>query len=94
MLSVRFSLNCSVYAAGVDAEAKHRIPTPERMPVLIDGSITLRDLYAAAKRIDADAGQDPPHMTAVELIDVLYHYVHPAGYRGRGRPPPRPLHSG
>lgn len=72
--------------------AKRRLPVPTRMPVLINGSISLRDLFSAAARIDADAGTDPPHMTASELVEFLSYYVHPPGYTGRGRP--RALHSG
>jgi hypothetical protein len=69
-----------------------RLPIPSRMPTMVNGQIWLRDLYQAAARIDADAGKEPPQMTATELIEVLSYYVHPPGYTGRGRP--RALHSG
>lgn len=71
---------------------KRRLPVPGRMPVMVNGAIWLRDLYSAAARIDADAGKDPPQMTASELVEVLSYYVHPPGYRPRGRV--RPIGSG
>lgn len=80
----------SAVEAAENHASRGRRSTPSRIPVLIDGQITLRDLYKAAARIDADAGADPPHMTATELVDVLFHYVKPAGWRRRG-PSPRSL---
>ncbi len=67
----------------------NRRSLPERLPVLVDGAITVAALQAAAARIDADADRNAPHMTAVELVEFvefLEYYVKPAGYGGRGRP--------
>lgn len=52
-----------------------------RMPSMIDGEITLRDLRDAARLGDADTTE--PKASFTELVDWLAYYIHPPGWRPR-----------
>lgn len=53
-----------------------------RLPTMIDGEITLRDLREAARLGDADTTE--PKASFTELVDWLAFYIHPPGWRPRG----------